>query len=215
MSVLEQVKKHKIITILRGIPHSKAADTAEALYNGGIRLLEITFDQQSGTRLRDTAEAISRAKERMGSKMLIGAGTVLTVEEAKAAFDAGAEFLLSPNTDEEVIRYGKELGMGVIPGAFTPSEIQSAHRFGADLVKVFPAGNLGVGYLRAVKAPLSHIPMIAVGGIDGNNMAEFLEAAEGVGIGANIADKRLIAEGRFSELTELAEGYTGLLKKRG
>ena len=105
--------------------------------------------------------------------------------------------------------------MGVIPGAFTPSEIQSAHRFGADLVKVFPAGNLGVGYLRAVKAPLSHIPMIAVGGIDENNMAEFLEAAEGVGIGANIADKRLIAEGRFSELTELAEGYTGLLKKRG
>lgn len=211
MGILEQVREHRIITILRGVPWERAADTAEALYQGGIRLLEITFDQSSPRRIQETSRAIRSVRERMGERMTVGAGTVLTEEEAAAACESGASFLLAPNTDGRVVRRGKALGMGVIPGAFTPTEIAEAWRLGADLVKVFPAGSLGTGYLKAVRAPLSQIPLLAVGGIGRGNLREFLAAADGVGIGSKIADLNLIRQGRYSELAGLARGYTELL----
>lgn len=212
MTILELVKKYRIVTALRGVPSEKAADVAEALYCGGIRLLEITFDQSSSVKIENTTDAIRKVKARMGDRLSVGAGTVLTVEEAEAAAAAGAEFLLSPNMNETVIRRGKEMGLGMIPGAFTPTEIVDAYTFGADLVKVFPAGNMGASYLKALKSPLSHIPILAMGGVNKENLNQYLAISEGVGIGANIINLELVQENRFDELTELAKQYTELLK---
>ena len=164
------IKEHKIIAILRGVPSEKIVDVAKALYDGGIRLLEITFNQKSETKLIDTPNAIRAVREVLGDKMVIGAGTVMSVEEVRAAKEAGASFALAPNVDETVIKETVACGLESIPGAMTPSEIADAYRCGASVVKLFPAGNLGLSYCKAVMAPINNVPMIAVGGVDDKNL---------------------------------------------
>ena len=125
------------------------------------------------------------------------------------ARDAGAKYIISPNTDEKVIKKTNECGMVSIPGALTPTEIQYAHACGADFVKLFPADNLGIGYIKAVLAPLSHIKLLAVGGVNENNLKDFLNVGvKGVGIGSNITKKELIKQGQYDEITKLAKKYT-------
>lgn len=206
--ILKQIEEHRIIAILRGVPGEKIVDVAQALYDGGIRLLEITFNQKSATKLEDTKHAIMAVKERMGDKMTIGAGTVMSVEEVHAAKEAGASFALAPNTDEAVIKEIVACGMEAIPGAMTPTEIANSYSWGASVVKLFPAGNLGLSYCKAVMAPINHVPMIAVGGVDDKNLGEFLRAGfVGAGIGSSLTDKNMIAEGRYEELKALAQEY--------
>jgi len=171
-------------------------------------MVEVTFNQRSSTKLEDTASAIRAIATKMDGKLLVGAGTCLTAEEAKAAKNAGAIYALSPDMNPAVIAAVKELGMASIPGAMTPTEIAGAWNAGADLVKLFPAGGLGAGYIKDVSAPLSHIPLIAVGGVDLSNLADFLKAgAKGAGIGSNITKMELIKEGKFDKLTALAREY--------
>ena len=202
------IREHKIIAILRGVPSDKVVDVAKALYDGGIRLLEITFNQKSETKLIDTPNAIRAVREALGDKMVIGAGTVMYVEEVHAAKEAGASFTLAPNVDESVIRETVACGLESIPGAMTPSEIADAYRYGASVVKLFPAGNLGLSYCKAVMAPINHIPMIAVGGVDDKNLPDFLKAGFiGLGIGSSLTNKKMIEEGRYDELKALAETY--------
>ena len=192
------IKEHKIIAILRGVPSEKIVDVAKALYDGGIRLLEITFNQKSETKLIDTPNAIRAVREALGDKMVIGAGTVMSVEEVRAAKEAGASFVLAPNVDETVIKETVACGLESIPGAMTPSEI----------VKLFPAGNLGLSYCKAVMAPINNVPMIAVGGVDDKNLPDFLKAGFiGLGIGSSLTNKKMIEEGRYDELKVLAEVY--------
>ena len=151
--------------------------------------------------------------EHFDGRMYIGAGTVLTEKQVKLTKDAGGKFIISPDTNRAVIEKTCSLGLVSMPGALTPSEIQSAHSFGADFVKLFPITNMGSSYVKAVKAPLSHIRLLAVGGIDEKNMSEYFKAGIcGFGIGSNIVDKKLIEAGRFSEITELAQKYTAVLK---
>lgn len=207
-NILEQIREHKMIAILRGVPVEQTADVAQALYDGGVRLLEITFNQKSETKLGDTKQAIMMVKEKLGDKMTVGAGTVMAVDEVHAAKDAGAEFALAPNVDEEVIKEIVNCGMEAIPGAMTPSEITDSYRWGASVIKLFPAGNLGLSYCKAVMAPINHIPMIAVGGVDEKNLSEFLKAGfVGVGIGSSLTDKKMITEKRYDDLKALAERY--------
>ena len=208
MPILEQVREHRIVAALRGVSLERVADAAQALYKGGIRLLEITFDQRDPQRLKNTQALIRAVRERLGGTAWVGAGTVLTPEEASAAAAAGARFLLSPSVDERVISRAKELNLGIIPGAFTPTEIAHAYRLGADLVKVFPAESLGVSYLKALKGPLGHIPLLPMGGIGQENLREFLTVAEGVGVGSNLVDPDLIRSGNWAGLTDLARQYT-------
>lgn len=206
--ILEQIKEHKIIAILRGVPGDRVVDVAQALYDGGIRLLEITFNQKSPTKIEDTTQAIKGVRERLGDKMTIGAGTVMSVEEVHVAKAAGASFALAPNVDEAVIREIVACGMEAVPGAMTPSEIANAYAWGASVVKLFPAGNLGLSYCKAMMSPINNIPMIAVGGVDDKNLGEFLKAGfVGLGIGSSLTDKAMIAEGRYGELKALAEIY--------
>lgn len=204
-SIVEAMKEYHVTAILRGIPREKLAPVAGALYDGGIRLLEITFNQKSPSRLEDTAEAIRYVKETYHGALLVGAGTVISPEEALAAKQAGAEFILAPNVDAQVIRTAVELGLCAIPGAMTPTEIAAAYAAGAQIVKLFPAGNLGLDYCKAVMAPLNHIPMIAVGGVDQHNLPAFLKAGFlGVGVGSCLTNRKMIEDGDYAALEALA-----------
>ena len=203
----ESIKQEKLIAILRGIPAEKTVPVVKALRDGGIRFVEVTFAQNSPTCLADTARAISEIAQGV-SGVFVGAGTVLSVEQVEAAHAAGAKYIISPNTDRAVIERTVALGMLSIPGAFTPSEIVAAHQYGAAFVKLFPAGNLGASYIKAIRAPISPIPLLAVGGIDLENMEEFYQAGIcGFGIGASITKKDLIESGNYPALTELAKEY--------
>lgn len=213
-SILQAVKRHRIIVILRGVKPDQVLTTAEALYEGGIRLLEITFNQSSPAKLETASRSIRAVREAMGGKLLVGAGTVLTAEEVKTAHEAGASYILAPDCNPVVIAAANALGMAAIPGAMTPTEIAVAHNAGAAFVKLFPAGDLGPGYIKAVTAPLSHIPLLAVGGVDVLNLNDYLQAgAIGVGIGSNIADQKFIDAGEYGKLTAQARAYVNAAER--
>ena len=206
--VIKAVEAEKIVVIVRGVAKDKLIPLAEAMYKGGIRLLEITYDAKGVVSDEETAENIKLLSEHFGDRMFIGAGTVLTEKQVELTKKAGGLFIISPDTNEAVIRKTREVNLVSMPGALTPTETQAAHRYGADFVKLFPVADLGPGYVKAVKAPLSHIKMLAVGGIDENNMAEYLKAGiSGFGIGTNIVNKTLIDNNDFDGITKLAEKF--------
>ena len=210
MGTNEIINQNKVIAIVRGVEKDKIKDTAKALYDGGIRLIEVTFNQSSKTCIEDTVESIKAISKSVGGNICVGAGTVMTIEQTKAAIDAGAKYIISPNTDEAVIKETKRLGAVSIPGAFTPTEVVEAYKMGGDYVKLFPAGLLGTAYIKALIAPISHIPLMAVGGIDHHNLKEFLSTGiAGVGVGSSLVDKNLIKQEKWNELTLLAEKFTG------
>ena len=211
--VIEKIEKEKIIAIVRGAESEKLIPFAEAVYAGGIRLLEITYSADGSVSDEKTAKNIQKLSEQFDGRMYIGAGTVLKEKQVELTKSAGGRFIISPDTYPEVIRKTRELDMVSMPGALTPSEIQSAHRAGADFVKVFPVTNMGIEYLKAVKAPLSHIKLIAVGGINEKNMSDYIDAGIcGFGIGSNIVNKKMIEEENFEEITNLAKKYTAVIK---
>lgn len=212
--IVEAIEENKIIAILRGIKDDELIPLAEAMYKGGIRLLEITFSANKPESDERTAENIRKLVSHFGDRMHIGAGTVLTEGQAELVKLAGGKFIISPDTNTAVIKRTRELGLVSIPGALTPTEIEAAHAAGADFVKLFPVSTFGPGYVKAVKAPLSHIKLLAVGGIDKGNMTEYLAAGiSGFGIGSNITDKALIADKRFDEITALAKEYVSALRR--
>ena len=206
---IQAIKQHKLIAIVRGLSGDDLIRTAEALYCGGVRLLEVTFDQSGKIPDSETANNISLLKKNFEGKLLIGAGTVMSEAQVLTAKEAGAEYIISPDVSEAVIKKTKELGLVSIPGALTPTEVVSAYTYGADFVKLFPAGDIGLSYIKSIKAPLSHIPMLAVGGVTIGNIRDFLDAGlSGVGIGSAIVNKSLIKNGDFDGLTELAREFT-------
>lgn len=211
-NTIKKLLDGKVIAIVRGIDSRRIVGLAKALAAGGITCVEVTFDQSAPDKLQDTLDAIAAIKETLGEGVCVGAGTVMTPEQVQLASDAGAEYMISPNTDPEVIAKTKALGKVSIPGAMTPTEVAYAYKCGADIVKMFPAGILGAGYIKAVKAPLKHIPVTAVGGITPQNCASFLQAgACGVGVGGNLVSPELVNAGRFEEITALARAYSDAL----
>lgn len=211
--LLKRIEEEKIVVIVRGVEREKLIPLAEAMYEGGIRLLEITYDASGRTSDEETAKNIELLCEHFAGRMSIGAGTVLSEEQVRLTESAGGEFIISPDTDPSVIRLTKELGMVSMPGALTPTEVKIAHRSGADLVKLFPITNLGTEYVKAIKAPLSHIKLIAVGGVTEENIPSYLAAGvSGFGIGSNIVKKTLIDGCRFDEIAALAKKYVSLVK---
>lgn len=207
-NIVDWIAKYKIVAIARGVSPKKIVKTAEALYEGGIRTLEITFDQASEHCISDTKESIKAVKKSLGNKMCVGAGTVMTCEQAIAAKEAGADFALAPDTNGNVIRKVKELEMVSVPGALSPTEIAEAYRNGGDIVKVFPASLLGTGYIKAVRGPINYIPLMAVGGVNLENVKSFLESGfMSVGIGSNIVNNSLVESGEYDKITETARQY--------
>ena len=212
-SVIEAIEKEKIIVIVRGVAREKLIPLCNAMYQGGIRLLELTFDVGKKVSDLETAENIKMLAEEFSGRMFIGAGTVLTKKQVKLVKEAGGSFIISPNTDKKVIKATKKLGMVSMPGALTPTEVKMAVDFGADFVKLFPVSNFGPDYVKAVKAPLSNIKFTAVGGIDEHNMADYIKVGvSGFGIGTNIVNKKMIEENNYDAITELAAKYVDALR---
>ena len=203
--LIQKVLDKKIVAIVRGVYGEDCVNLARALYEGGIELLEVTFDQSKPEELTRTSDTIRQLVEQLGDKMVFGAGTVTTVEMLELAKNAGAKFIVSPDTNEEVIRATVAAGMVSMPGALTPTEVVTAHRWGADFVKLFPAGTQGTAYFKAVTAPLNHIRMLAVGGVNEKNIADFMAAgAVGAGVGGILVNKAWIKSGEFDKITAAA-----------
>ena len=211
--VIKLIENEKIIVIVRGVNKEDLIPLANAMYDGGIRLLEITYSANGSVSDEQTAENIKLLADYFDGKMVIGAGTVLTEKQVELTYKAGGKFIISPDSYDKVIKKTNELGLVSIPGALTPTEIQSAYRAGADFIKLFPITDLGVSYFKAVKAPLSHVKFLAVGGINENNMSDYLKAGIcGFGIGSNIVDKKLINEKKYDKITELAKTFLSAVK---
>ena len=204
--IIKKVLEKKVVAIVRGVYGEDCLKLAKALHAGGVDLLEVTFDQSKPESLSRTSDTVKLLCQELGEEMVFGAGTVTSLEMLKLAVDAGAKFIVSPDTNEEVIKATVAAGLVSMPGAMTPTEILTAHRYGADFVKVFPTSNLGAAYIKAICAPLNHIRLLAVGGVDEKNIAEFLAAGVvGAGIGGNLVNKKWIQSGEFEKITEVAK----------
>jgi 2-dehydro-3-deoxyphosphogluconate aldolase/(4S)-4-hydroxy-2-oxoglutarate aldolase len=206
---LEELKQGKLVAVIRGARPNQIIPIARALKEGGIRTLEITVETPRVCHL------IESLKEEFGNQMIVGAGTVLDPETARNTIMAGAEFIFSPTVNVETIKMAKRYGIISIPGAFTPTEILTAYEHGADMIKVFPADALGVGYFKSLKGPLPHIPLMPTGGINLDNLASFLEAgAVAAGLGGSLINPtKLISDDHYAELADTARKFTSIVQK--
>ena len=208
MTALEYVEQRKIVAIVRGLEPDYLLRLGHALEEGGIGLMEVTYDQRAPESWAATAKAIQAVEEEFGERLLVGAGAVIAPEQVRLTYEAGGHYLVTPTTQPEIIRMGKDLGLGLFPGAFSATEILSAYEAGADAVKVFPASCVGPGYIKAIRGPLSHIPLMAVGGINEKNAADYLKAGcVGLGVGGNLVNKEWIRNGEWEKITALARAF--------
>ena len=213
-TVIKEILRQKIIAIIRGADEQQALAAAKALYAGGITLVEVTFNQKAPETFVHTANAIRAIRDQMGDQMLVGAGTVTSTELVRMAADAGASYIISPDTDEAVIHETKRLGLVSIPGAYTPTEAKQAYNAGADFVKLFPCVGDAPAYIKALCGPLSHIPFLAVGGVNADNAADFLKAgAVGIGVGSSLVNKKWLDNGQYINITEEAKRFVANISK--
>jgi 2-dehydro-3-deoxyphosphogluconate aldolase/(4S)-4-hydroxy-2-oxoglutarate aldolase len=205
VEIEEAVHQGRIVAIVRGFAPDVCLRLAESYARGGIRLVEVTFAQKAPETWKDTAAAIRAIKDHFGAEMKVGAGTVLTEEQLSMCEQAGGEYMITPNVKPELIRECVRRGLVAMSGALTPSEVVDAWEAGASFIKVFPAGNMGPGYIKALRAPLAHIPLLAVGGITPDNVADFIKAGcVGAGVGGTLTNKEWIAAGEWSKIEAVA-----------
>ena len=210
--VIEEIVSKKVIAIVRGYFGDECVNLARALHEGGIDLLEATFDPLDAENRRKTAETIKKLNERLGDVMTFGAGTVTSVDMVLEAKAAGARFIVSPNTNKAVIEATVDADMVSIPGALTPTEIKFAHDCGGDFIKVFPASSMGYGYFKNLHAPLSDCRLLAVGGVNNENAADYMNAGcYGIGVAGCLFKKEWIKAGAWDKITNAAMKFTNLL----
>ena len=210
---IEKILENKVIAIIRGQAPDVCINIARALHAGGVNLIEVTFNQAHPETFEDTANAIAAITKEFDGEVLAGAGTVTSPELVEMAAEAGAKYIISPDTNVDVIKRTRELGLVSIPGALTPSEITLAHRTGADFIKLFPAADMGLSYLKSIRAPLNHIKFLATGGINEKNIGDYIKAgAVGAGCGGNLVNKEHIAAGNYEKLTEAAREFMAAAK---
>ncbi|GAB6099531.1 bifunctional 4-hydroxy-2-oxoglutarate aldolase/2-dehydro-3-deoxy-phosphogluconate aldolase [Halanaerocella petrolearia] len=209
VQTLEKITESGVVAVLRGTKLEQMIKIVEALQAGGIKAFEITLDNPDA--LEMIAELSAELEE---TDALVGAGTVLDGETARSAILAGAEFVFGPTLNQEMIEVCKRYGKVVIPGVLTPTEIINAYQAGADLVKLFPAGTMGSRYIKSVKGPLGHVPIMPTGGVNLDNVADFIEAGvEAVGAGSALLDKEAIAKEEYQVLTEKAENFIQIIEE--
>lgn len=206
-AVLQAIGKTKVISIIRGIEKEEILEVITALYRGGIRCLEITLNTPGAL------EMITQARE--SKDILVGAGTVLGVEDAKKAIDAGAQFVLAPCLDVQLIKYCLDRDVLPIPGIFTPTEMLLAHNTGAELLKVFPAGSVGPQYIKDLLGPFSGMKLLPVGGVSLENTPAFMKAGSfAVGVGSFLANPTLARAKDFTTIRQRAEQFISLAQSR-
>lgn len=191
-----------VVAIVRLNSSESLTRVAEAIAEGGVRFIEFTMTTPGAL------EVLGKVTERFGDDVIFGAGTVLDAETARAAILAGARFVVAPNLNPEVITLCNRYSVPAMPGALTPTEIMQAWDLGADVVKVFPCSAFGPDYIKAVLAPLPHVKLAPVGGVELGNVAEYMRAgAACVGVGSSLVNSKLIANGDWAGLTERARGF--------
>jgi 2-dehydro-3-deoxyphosphogluconate aldolase/(4S)-4-hydroxy-2-oxoglutarate aldolase len=208
-NILAALVEGAIIPVVRASSPEAALQAVEAIANGGIRSAEITMTVPGAVRVLETLAG------RFGSRLLLGAGTVLDPETARACILSGAEFIVSPSLKPATIEMAKRYSKPVFPGALTPTEVLTAWEAGADAVKVFPCGNVGgAKYIKALKGPFPQIDLIPTGGVNLETIGDFLKAgACAVGVGGELVDASLIQQGRFDVLTERARQFLAAVAK--
>lgn len=206
---VKEYVERKVIVVCRGIAEEEIVNVAQALYDGGIRFMEIPFDQKNPGTFPDTARKIKLVREAMNGKMHVGAGTVVTLEQFELAKEAGAEIIVSPTLEEDVIVATKAAGLISMPGCATPSEMTRAYKLGADLVKLFPASVVSLKTIKEISVPLGHIPLVCFGGVTIENIKEVLATGVvGVGMATTILNKEALANKDYTKITELAKAVT-------
>jgi 2-dehydro-3-deoxyphosphogluconate aldolase/(4S)-4-hydroxy-2-oxoglutarate aldolase len=200
-AALQSVREQRLVAVIRAPSPEAALGAARAVVAGGVALVEVTFT------VPDAPRVIAALRDQPG--LVVGAGTVLTPAQCHAALDAGARFIIAPNTSREVGEVALDAGVLWCPGAYTTSEILAARALGAQLVKVYPVGVAGgPAYIKVIRDPLPEVPMLAAGGTHLENVVPFLEAGcVGCGLGASLADPALAAAGRFDEITARARAF--------
>ena len=208
--IIGLVERTKIVAIIRGMEPEICLKLAQAYLDGGIRLVEVTFNQVGDP--QKTFEAIKAIKTRFGTQLSVGAGTVITEAQLDLAIAAGAEFMVTPSTNPALIRKANAAGLVTLPGAMTPTEVVTAHEAGADFVKIFPVRALGPSYIKDVLAPLKHVKLLAVGGVSPDNAADYLKAGcVGVGASGSLVNKEWIAAGEWDKIAAEAKRFVANL----
>ncbi len=207
--VAKRVAEIGIVPVVRAASAKQGMQAAEAVCAGGIPIVEVTMT------VPGAVELIAQLSKSMGSDVLIGAGTVLDAETAQRCIDAGAEFLVSPGFDLETVKLANRLGKLIMAGGLTPTEVINAWKAGSDLVKIFPCGTIGgAKYIKALKAPLPHIPMVPTGGVNLNTAAEFILAgATALGIGGELVSVAALQSGNIGEIVETARRFVAIVRE--
>ncbi len=210
-AIIERLTGTGVVAIMRHTDAALAIEAAEALLRGGVDVVEVTLNTAGAPGM------IRRLADHFGDRMLIGAGTVLSPAGVQQAIDAGARFIVAPNTDPKVVTLCTQLQVPVIPGAFTPTEVVGAWELGADLVKVFPVSSVGPRYIRDLRGPLPDIPLVPTGGVTAENVADFIRAgAVAVGAGGDLVDRSVVERRDFGELERRARAFVaGVRAGRG
>ena len=197
-----------IVAVVRESPGEKLTSLVEARPRGGVTAAEITFT------VPNAIDVIRQVRETMGDRIVLGAGTVLDPETARAALLAGAEYIVAPTTNLDVIRLCRRYDKVVMPGAFTPTEVLSAWEAGADVVKIFPSEVGGPGYLKALRGPLPQVRVMPTGGVDLTTAAAFLQAgACCLGVGGSLVEAKAVAAGDFGRIKDLASQYAAIVRR--
>jgi 2-dehydro-3-deoxyphosphogluconate aldolase/(4S)-4-hydroxy-2-oxoglutarate aldolase len=207
-SSLRRVLDGGIVAVVRAPDGEHLVEVAQALVDGGVTVMEITMS------VPDALEVISQVRQSMGDRVMLGAGTVLDAETARAVMLAGAEFIVAPTLNLDVIRLCRRYDKLVMPGAFTPTEILTAWEAGADIVKVFPADVVGPPFFKALRGPLPQIRLMPTGGVDLTTAGDFLKAgACCLGVGGQLVEPKAVAERNFDRIRSLARQYVAIVQQ--
>lgn len=206
--IYKQIKTDGIIAIVRGVDKNKIVDIAKALLEGGIKLMEVTCNTENAV------EMVDMLSSQMQGKMTIGAGTVLTQQLCEQMSSAGAKYMVAPDVNPQLIEYCIDRDIPVLPGAATPTEVLTAARHGAKMVKIFPAVELGTNYIKMLKGPIDHIDFVAVGGVRVDTIADFINAGcVAIGIGGSVINNDWVQTNNWSAMTDAARQYVKQMEK--
>src|SRR5438094_7132812 len=207
-SQLRHVLDCGIVAVVRSPDSQQLVEVARALADGGVTVIEITMS------VPHALDVLRQVRQALGDRVLLGAGTVLDAETARAVLLAGAEFIVAPTLNLDVIRLCRRYDKLVMPGAFTPTEVVTAWEAGADIVKVFPADVVGPAFFKALKGPLPQVKLMPTGGVDLTTAAEFLKAgAVCLGVGGQLVEPKAVAAGDFPRVTQLARQYAEIVRQ--
>lgn len=206
---VKEYAESKIIVVCRGVAEEEIVNVAQAMYDGGIRFMEVPFNQADPSSFQETARKIKAVRKALDGKMHVGAGTVITMEQFEIAVEAGAEIIVSPTLEEDIIVATKKAGLVSMPGCATPSEMTKAYKLGADLIKMFPASMVNLKTIKEISVPLNHLPLVCFGGVSAENIKEVLATGVvGVGMASSILDKQALADKDYAKITALAKAVT-------